>query len=97
MQVLEWYQCFKNGCMFLKNGKGCEYSSLSRNEDVTAEVHDLVRADQRLSFVEVGDELEHCFGSWLVILTRDLCVRCGSKGNSTAADLQWNIRNATCL
>ena len=43
-----------------------------------AKVHDLVRADQRLTIWEVSEELGISSGSCQAIVTKDLCMRCVS-------------------
>jgi hypothetical protein len=55
---------------------GC--SSLSRNDAVTAKVHDLVTADQRLTMWEVEEEQRIYFVSCKGILMKDLGMRCVS-------------------
>jgi DNA-binding Lrp family transcriptional regulator len=39
------------------------HPSLSRNDEVIAKTHDLLRADQRLTIKEVSEELGISFGS----------------------------------
>jgi hypothetical protein len=63
MHVFEWFHCFKHGHTSLESNKSYGCHSWSRNDDVIAKVHDLVRADRRLSFREVTEEQGISFGS----------------------------------
>jgi transposase len=58
----------------------------SRNDEVLAEVLDLVREGQRLTIKEVAEEVGISFASCQSILTKDLGLRRVSKVCSAAAD-----------
>jgi hypothetical protein len=44
-QVFEWLHHFENGSTSLENDEHLRHPAFSRNDNVMAQVHDLVRAD----------------------------------------------------
>ena len=62
----------------VESDKQSGHPSLNRNDEVVAKVHDLVRADQRLTIREIDEEQGISCGSCKGILTKDLGMRCVS-------------------
>ncbi|GFG39369.1 hypothetical protein Cfor_08322, partial [Coptotermes formosanus] len=62
-KVFDWFHCFKDGPTSTESDKHSGPPTSSRNDEVIANVHDLVRADQRITTREVAEKQGISFGS----------------------------------
>jgi len=74
MQVSKCFCCFKDGCTSIQSDEDTGCSSIRRNEEMIAEVCDILTGDQRLTISGVAKELEFHFGSCQAIVTTDVAI-----------------------
>lgn len=79
MQVFEWFHCLKGGYMSADSDYHCWCSSLSRNDDVIANVCDLVRQNWSFNIREAAWNWEfllvHARQFWLKISVPDISTK----------------------
>jgi hypothetical protein len=71
-KVFGWFHCFKDGHTSTESDKHSGNPSSSRNDEVIANMHDLVRADQRITIREVAEKQGIFFCSSKGMLTKGL-------------------------
>jgi hypothetical protein len=76
--LFEWSHHFKEGWMSVESWNCSGHLSAIRNDESTAQVHDLVWGDRILTIDETAEELGMSRGSCQAMLTEDFGMRCVS-------------------
>ena len=71
-KTFEWYSRFKSGRRSFEDDPRPGRPSTSHTEETVARVREIIRADRRLTIIEVAEGVRIAFGTCQKILTEDL-------------------------